>query len=296
MNLRDLEYIVALADTGHFGRAAARCHVTQPTLSMQIAKVEQELGAPLFERGGRKVTLTKAGEKIVAKAGAVLDTVQEIREIARGSTGPLAGPFYLGAIPTVGPYLLPHILPTLKRLYPDLKLFLREEMTERLLERLRNADLDAAILSLPLDDSALETAPIYTEEFVAALPEGHPLASKRRVTLEEMAGENILLLEEGNCMRDQTLQLCKGARPAAQDEFRASSIESLRQMISAGLGCTFLPKLSTTGSFAEASPIAVRPFKKPVPARDLVLAWRRTYPRAEALSELASALRKDLRL
>lgn len=294
MNIRDLEYVLALAETAHFGRAAAQCHVTQPTLSMQIAKLERELGAPLFERGSRSVTPTKVGVAIIAKAGTIRDAVAEIHDIARGTTGPLAGPFYLGVIPTIGPYLLPHILPTFKRLYPDLDLFLREEITARLVERLHNAELDAAILSLPIDANALETAPIYTEEFVVALPQMHPLASKSRVTLEDIAAENILLLEEGNCMRDQTLQLCKGGRLAAQDEFRASSIESLRQMVSAGLGCTILPKLSTIGSFADASPIALLSFKKPVPTRELVLVWRRTYPLSDALRELAAALREDL--
>jgi len=291
MTLRDLEYFVALAETRHFGQAAERCHVTQPTLSMQIAKLEAELGTPLFERGKRRVGLTAAGRQILARAGSVLDGVSEIRELARGAAGKLAGPFYLGVIPTIGPYLLPHLLPELKAIYPEVKLFLREDMTRNLVEQLQQSALDAAILSLPLEVPDLEHVTFFREELVAGLPKGHPLTKGKRIAMKALAGEPILLLEEGNCMRDQALHLCRGAKPADPEGYRASSIESLRQMVSAGMGCTFLPKLSTIGPFAANSPITIRPLHTPTPRRDIALVYRKTYPRAASLKELARALR-----
>jgi LysR family hydrogen peroxide-inducible transcriptional activator len=295
MTLRDLEYFVALAETRHFGQAAERCHVTQPTLSMQIAKMEQELGTPLFERGKRRVGLTNAGKQILARAGSVLDGVHEIRELARGAAGELAGPLYLGVIPTVGPYLLPHLLPELKAIYPKVKLFLREDMTRYLVEQLQQSALDAAILSLPIDAHDLEHTVFFREELVAGLPLDHPLARKKSLTVTDLADDAILLLEEGNCMRDQTLNLCRGSRPIDPEGYRASSIESLRQMVSAGMGCTFLPKLSTIGPFATSTPIAIRPLHSPTPRRDIVLVYRKTYPKAASLQELAKALKKRMR-
>lgn len=294
MTLRDLEYFIALAETRHFGQAAERCHVTQPTLSMQIAKLEQELGTPLFERGKRRVGLTAAGRQILARAGSVLDGVQEIRELARGATADLTGPFYLGVIPTVGPYLLPHLLPELKAIYPNVKLYLREDFTRNLVDQLQQSTLDAAILSPPLDAPDLEHTVFFREELVAGLPLEHPLARRKSVSVEELARDPILLLEEGNCMRDQVLDVCRGSRPADPEGYRASSIESLRQMVSAGMGCTFLPRLSTIGPFAVASPIAIRPIRPTAPRRDIALVFRRTYPRAAGLRELAAALRGRL--
>lgn len=294
MTLRDLEYFVALAETRHFGQAAERCHVSQPTLSMQIAKLEQELGTPLFERGKRRVGLTAAGKQILARAGSLLDGVQEIRELARGAAGELAGPLYLGVIPTIGPYLLPHLLPELKAIYPNVKLYLREDMTRNLVQQLQQSALDAAILSLPLDANDLDYSVFFREELVAGLPLDHPLAKKKSIAMTDLADDTILLLEEGNCMRDQALNLCRGSRPADPEGYRASSIESLRQMVSAGMGCTFLPKLSTIGPFAAATPIAIRPLQSPTPRRDIALAYRRTYPKAASLKELAKALKKRL--
>lgn len=291
MTIRDLEYFVALAETRHFGQAAERCHVTQPTLSMQIAKLEQELGAKLFERDKRRVSLTDAGRQILARAGSILDGVHEIRELARGLTGGLSGPFYLGVIPTIGPYLLPHLLPELRAIYPDVKLYLREDKTDQLVEQLQHSALDAAILSLPLDTRDLDYTVFFREELVAGLPDSHPLARQKRIAMAELAGEPILLLEEGNCMRDQILNICSGSRPADPEGYRASSVESLRQMVSAGMGCTFLPKLSTIGPFAASSPIAIRSLHSPTPRRDIALVYRKTYPKVGRLKELAEALR-----
>ncbi len=294
MTIRDLEYFVALAETRHFGQAAERCYVTQPTLSMQIAKLEQELGVTLFEREKRRVSLTEAGRRILARASFVLDGVSEIREVAKGLSSELSGPLYLGVIPTIGPYLLPHLLPELRSVYPDVKLYLREDKTEQLVEQLHHSALDAAILSLPIDSPALEYTVFFREELVAGIPHDHPLTRKKRIAIKELAGEPILLLEEGNCMRDQTLDLCRGSRPADPEGYRASTIESLRQMVSAGMGCTFLPKLSTVGPFADASPIAIRPLRSPTPRRDIALVCRKTYPQAGSLRTLAQALKKRM--
>lgn len=294
MTLRDLEYFVALAETRHFGQAAERCHVTQPTLSMQIAKLEQELGTPLFERAKRRVALTVAGRQILARVGSVLDGVHEIRELARGVSAELAGPLYLGVIPTVGPYLLPHLLPELKAIYPSVKLYLREDKTRHLVDQLQQSALDAAILSLPLDAPDLDHVVFFCEELVVGLPLTHPLARKKRLATEDLADEPILLLEEGNCMRDQALNLCRGSRPVDPEGYRASSIESLRQMVIAGMGCTFLPRLSTIGPFAAASPIAIRRLQNPTPQRDIALVFRRTYPKAERLRTLATALKNRM--
>ncbi|MDZ4859326.1 MAG: LysR substrate-binding domain-containing protein [Candidatus Hydrogenedentes bacterium] len=294
MTLRDLQYVVALSETRHFGQAAGLCHVSQPTLSMQIAKLEQELGAPLFERTNRRVILTDTGQRVAVHAETILAEVRRLQESARQPATGLTGPFYLGVIPTVGPYLLPYILPKLRRLHPKLELYLREETTARLLERMRRGKLDAAILSLPLDDHTVDYEVFYVEKFVAALPGAHRLAARERLRLADLAGENLLLLEEGNCMRDQTLELCKGPRNNIVDEYRASTIESLRQMVAAGMGCSFLPELSTTSAHANSSLVAIRPFVEPAPTREIVIAWRKTYPRASAIRELGKALQKRL--
>ena len=237
------------------------------------------------------MSLTDAGRQILTRAATVLDGVNEIRDVARGLVGGLSGPLYLGVIPTIGPYLLPHLLPELRAIYPEVKLYLREEKTDQLVEQLHHSTLDAAILSLPLDTPDLDYTVFFREELVAGVPKQHPLAMKKRIAMKELAEEPILLLEEGNCMRDQTLSLCRGSRPADPEGYRASTIESLRPMVSAGMGCTFLPKLSTVGPFAAASPIAIRPLYAPTPRRDIALAYRKTYPKAASLKELARALR-----
>jgi LysR family hydrogen peroxide-inducible transcriptional activator len=291
MNLRDLEYLLALADAGHFGRAAAQCRVTQPTLSMQVAKVENDLGVRLFERGPRHVVPTAAGRKVLAQARVVLDEVRRLRGLAHAPGDPLAGGFRLGVIPTACPYLLPHLLPTLKDRHPRMELFLREEVTGRLLDRLHAADLDAAILSLPLADPSLVVETLLEEAFVAALPPGDPLSRAKYVREEDLAARPLLFLEEGHCMREQTLRLCGRPRQSGHVPFQAGSIESLRQMVSAGIGCTLLPALAAEGPFAAATPLVLKPFAPPAPTRTLVLAWRRSFPQGPTLHALARAVR-----
>jgi len=293
MTLRDLEYVLALADTGRFSAAAQRCGVTQPTLSMQIAKLEDELGLELFERSHRGAAPTAAGRRIIEQAGVVLDEVHRLRKMAGREPVDLDGPFHLGVIPTIGPYLLPHILPVLQARHPRLELYLREEITDRLLERIRNASIDAAILSLPLDAPLLEIETVYEEDFVVALPTGHRLARRARLSPKDLADENMLVLEEGHCMRDQTLGHCGPPQPGGR--YQASSIESLRQMVAAGIGCTLLPALATLGAFGASAPVVVKPFASPVPRREIVLAWRRSLPQRDAVRELARTLRRELR-
>lgn len=291
MNLRDLEYLLALADAGHFGRAAAKCGVTQPTLSMQVAKLENDLGVRLFERGPRHVVPTSSGRKVLAQARVVLDEVRRLRGLAHAPDDPLAGGFRLGVIPTVCPYLLPHLLPTLRARHPRMELFLREEVAGRLLDRLHAADLDAAILSLPLADPSLVVEPLLEEEFVVALPPEDPLVRSRCVREEDLADRPLLFLEEGHCMREQTLRLCGRPKQSGHVPFQGGSIESLRQMVSAGIGCTLLPALAARGPFAAATPVVLKPFAPPAPVRTLVLAWRRTFPQGPTLSVLARTLR-----
>lgn len=293
MNLRDFEYVIALAETGHFGQAAARCHVTQPTLSTQVAKLEDSLGVQIFERGKRRVFPTKAGEAIVAQTRTVLNEVRRLEDMARQPGYPLGGPFRLGAIPTVGPYLLPHLLPILRTHYSELKLFVSEHITERLVEMLLSTEVDAAILSLPLEEPGLDQEAIMEEEFVAALPPDHPLAAKKTLQEADLVSTDLLLLAEGHCMRRQTLKICQAYREKRYP-FQASSIESLRQMVASGAGSTLLPTLAARGPFAETR-VEIRPLQPPTPRRTLVLAWRSTFPKVEAMRALAELLRRELK-
>lgn len=293
MNLRDLEYVVAVAETLHFGRAAQKCFVSQPTLSAQVSKLESEIHERIFERDKRSVRVTQRGQAIVEQAEKVLSEVRVLRDIASKSSAVLSGPFYLGVIPTVGPYMLPHVLPLLKGEFPGLDLYIREGFTQLLLERLRKGELDAAILSLPIDDAGLTVEDFYEEAFVAVLPPGDPLESKSKITMDSLEGRRLLFLEEGNCMREQTLEACRNSNAHPVD-FRATSIESLRQMVTAGLGCTLLPKLSVTGSFSDTSSLIVRSFESPEPSRKLALVWRRSYPHEASLKMLVRILAKAL--
>ena len=293
MNLRDLEYLMALADTRHFGEAAQRCQVTQPTLSTQIGKLERELEVEIFERG-RRVELTTAGREIISQASVVLDEVDRLRQIARGSKDPLNGAFRLGVLYTAGPYLLPSILPPIRQEYPKLELLVREGTTEQLNDRLRLLDLEAAILSTPIGESALDSELIFREEFLLALPPQHDLRHKSRLRICDLADANILVLEEAHCMGRQVDDFCRAHLGDQWHKVPASSVESLRQMVSAGIGCALLPAMATLGPFAEISPVAVRRFADPAPSRDLVLVWRKHAAQRTALRELAIWLRQTI--
>jgi len=294
MNLRDLEYAVSLAADGQFRRAAVRCHVSQPTLSAQIAKLENELGIQLFERGARAATPTVNGRAIIRQAQVVLDEVGRLKTMARATQDPLMGPFQLGVIPTAGPYLLPRLLPTLRGRWPKLQLLLREEQTAQLLERLRAGSLDAAILSLPLEGDDLRWEPLLSEPILLALPRHHPLARRKRVAQDALASEPIILLEDGHCLRDQSLSICEAAGLSHRRDVQAAGLETLRQMVMAGVGIALVPELATGEPFGAGELAVYRRFERPEPKRELVLVWRRSFPRGDALQGLARGLRAAL--
>ena len=291
MNLRDLRYLVALAEQRHFGRAAEACHVSQPTLSTQIKKLEDELGVALVERAPRQVMLTPAGHDIAARARRVLAEVDQMRETARRTADPEAGSIRLGLFPTLGPYLLPHVVPRIRARFPRLELLLVEEKTETVLHMLRDGKLDAAVLALPLHEDWLETEFLFEEPFLLAVPEGHPLAEQRELRLSELDHERLLLLEEGHCLRDQALEVCTLAGAGEKEGFRATSLETLRQMVAAGVGVTLLPMLAVKPPVSPSENIRLLSFRDPPPTRRLALVWRKSSATATFLHKLAAVLR-----
>lgn len=294
MNLRDLEYLVAVAEHRHFGRAAAACYVSQPTLSTQLKKLETELAVSLIERSPRQVLLTAAGEQVVARARAVLGEVDAIRGIARHARDPRAGRLRLGLFPTLAPYLLPHVVPNLRLRFPDLELFLVEEKSEVLLEQLRVGRLDAALLALPVADESLAAERLFREEFLLAVPAGHPLAGAGRVSIESLEREHLLLLADGHCLRDQALAVCRLAGAEEYAGFQATSLETLRHMVAAGVGVTLLPELSVRPPVAQAGSIRLLRFVDPAPYREIGLFWRQTSVYRDLLGEVARALREQV--
>lgn len=289
MTLRDLQYLVALAETRHFGRAARHCHVSQPTLSAQLKKLEEYLGVALVERRPRKVALTAAGRAVVERARRMLQDAEDIRALAHASQDPLAGQLKVGLIPTLGPYLLPRVMPRLAQALPRLSLLLHEYQTEPLVQQVLDGELDLAILALPADTRGLQTRPLFAEIFLVAMPDRHRLCSRRRVRTADLAGEKLLLLEEGHCLREQALEVCARAGTEEQD-FRATSLETLRQMVASGLGITLLPRLATEGPFASARGLAVRPFAPPAPSRVVGAAWRRSSSRGAAIAAVCRVI------
>ncbi|MGB5102839.1 MAG: LysR substrate-binding domain-containing protein [Steroidobacteraceae bacterium] len=295
MNLRDLKYLVALADERHFGRAAERCFVSQPTLSAQIRKLEEYLGVPLVERQPKRVSITPAGEKIVERARRVLQEADAIVELARSDRDPLAGTLKVALIPTVGPYLLPHVVRRLKRALPRLKLLLYEYQTGPLLEKLRDGEIDMGILALPVPMDGLEAAPLYDEVFTLAVPADHPLAEKERVTTQDLHGVPLLLLEDGHCLRDQALEVCSRVGVQESQDYRATSLETLRQMVAAGHGVTLLPELAAASPVGSARGLRIKPFVKPAPARTIGAVWRKSTTRGPAIEAIANAIRAAMK-
>lgn len=290
MTLQELRYLVAIADHGHFGRAAAACHVTQPTLSTGLRKLEDELGLTLVERRRRGALITTEGEQLVAQARRVLAEAERLEELARHRLAPLAGTFRLGAIPTIGPYLLPHVVPALRKDYPQLVLHLAEDKTVNLLEALHGGRLDAALMSPPIEEAGLKRVDLFREPFLAYLPAEHPLAQRRRVKARELSAETLLLLDEGHCLRNQVLEACHVPITPARELARGSSLETLRNMVAAGVGCTLLPVLAVRPVDHVRTATVVRPFAPPVPERLVSLFWRRGFPREESARRLATAL------
>ncbi len=294
MTLTELRYIVAVARERHFGRAAEACYVSQPTLSVAIKKLEEELDLKIFERGGSEVTVTPLGEEIVRQAQSVLDQAGAIKEIAKRGKDPLAGALRLGIIYTIGPYLLPELVKHTIELYPQMPLMLQENFTVKLLEMLRTGELDCAIMAEPFPDAGLATAPLYDEPFVVALPAVHPLATRETISAEELKRETMLLLGTGHCFRDHVLEVCpEFARFSSDAEgirrsFEGSSLETIKHMVASGMGVTVVPQLSVPRD--PAPHLAFVPFSEPVPTRRVVLAWRRSFTRYEAIAALRNAI------
>jgi LysR family hydrogen peroxide-inducible transcriptional activator len=292
MTLQELRYLVALAEKGHFARAADACNVGQPTLSTQLKKLEDYLGVTLFERNKHQLRLTPIGEQIVERARVALDVVDQIKDLARAAHDPMNGPLRLGVIPTLGPYLVPFVLPAIRESFPELHLFLREDLTANLLERLRQGKLDALLLALPVRGEDLEVMRLFHEAFVVALPADHPLAAKAQIAETELAQQNVLLLEEGHCMRDQALAICGARSSEDREELKATSLETLRQMVAAGVGCTLLPKLAAlpgVGS-VQGTMVQIRPLAPPAPSRTIGIVWRHRYPREATVKGLAELI------
>ncbi len=291
MTLQDLRYVVALVDHGHFGRAAAACDIGQPTLSTQIKKLEEELGVTLFERTTKSVCVTAIGEEIAGRARQILTDVEAIVSVGRQVSGPLTGALSLGIIPTLGPYLLPWLVPALKRGYPELRLAIREDLTASLLDRLVSHRLDAALVALPVPDDRIEALPLFDEPFWFAEPRGRKAANPKVMKEEDLRGQRLLLLTEGHCLRDQALAICGMTERDPDGDFRATSLETILQMVATGLGSTLLPAMARDELRTRA--VTTRPLEAGV-GRRVGLVWRRSYPRVRDLHLLAETLRDHL--
>ena len=292
MTLRDLKYLVALADHKHFGRAAAACYVSQPTLSTQIKKLEDELGVPLVERAPRKVMLTPAGRDAAERARRIVAEVEQMKEAARRSQDPEAGTVRLGMFPTLGPYLLPHVVPRIRARFPHLELLLVEEKSDVLLSRLREGKLDAGLLALPVADDQLHTEFLFEEPFVLAVPESHPLAQRGSLTLAELSHQQLLLLEDGHCLREQALDVCRLSGANEKSEFRATSLETLRQMVAADVGITLLPTLAVKPPVARSPNIHLLGFSDSHPSRRIAMVWRKSSAMSGFLQVFAQVFRE----
>jgi LysR family hydrogen peroxide-inducible transcriptional activator len=290
MNLKDLKYLVALADTGHFGKAAARSFVSQPTLSAQLKKLEDYLGVKLVERQPKNVQLTDVGKQVVVRARRMLEDGDEIVALARSNTDPLAGKLKVALIPTIGPYLLPRIMPKIRKALPQLGLMLYEYQTEPLLKRLRDGEIDMGIIALPVAQDGLESEELYEEAFTVALPTNHPLCERGTIKPADLKGHTLLLLEDGHCMRDQALEVCSRVDVREAEDYRATSLETLRQMVVAGLGITLLPELAVEAPFGSQRGLAIRQFAKPAPSRTVGAVWRKSSTRTLAVAELCKVV------
>jgi LysR family hydrogen peroxide-inducible transcriptional activator len=296
VTLTELRYVVAVARERHFGRAAQSCHVSQPTLSVAIRKLEEELGLKLFERRASHVAPTDIGERIVAQARRVLDEASAVREIARQGRDPLAAPLRLGTIYTIGPYLLPGLIRQLQRKAPQMQLLLSENFTLKLIEQVRNGEIDVAIVALPLPPCGLSVRAVYDEPFVVAVPRRHAWSRRKAIASAELAHETMLLLGSGHCFRDQVLDVCPERSPAPespngmQRTFEGSSLETIRQMVATGIGITVMPRTSMPARVSGQSLVAYLPFRSPPPHRRVALAWRRSFTRVEAVEALRRAI------
>jgi LysR family hydrogen peroxide-inducible transcriptional activator len=293
IKLKDLRYLVTVADTGHFGQAAERCFVSQPTLSAQLKKLEEYLGVKLIERHPRRATLTQAGEQIVARARVILRASDEVVTIAHTYRDPLAGRLKVAMIPTVGPYVLPRVAPVVRRQMPRLDLLLFEYQTAAILAKVHAGEIDVGVLALPIEHEGLASRKLYDEDFDVALPENHPLAKQATVRIADLADETLLLLEEGHCLRDQALEVCSRISLQERQDFRATSLETLRQMVAAGAGVTLMPQLASRGAYGSARGVVIRPLVRPTPHRQVGAVWRRSSARLAAIDAFCNVLVKN---
>lgn len=296
MTLTELKYIVAVARQKHFGHAAEACFVAQPTLSVAIKKLEDELGVVIFERGGTEISMTPLGAQIVAQAERVLEQTASIKEIAKQNKDPLVGPFRLVIIYTVAPYLLPSLVRNMIEQVPQMPLILQENFTVRLLEMLRQGELDAAIMALPFSDHGLLVQPLYDEPFVVAMPRHHPWASRKSITSADLKTETMLLLGNGHCFRDQVLEVCpemarfSNGGSGISRTFEGSSLETIRHMVASGIGITVLPQASVPDMHSPDGMLRYVPFAEPVPTRRIVIAWRKSFTRGAAIEAVRQAV------
>jgi len=296
MTLTELKYIVAVAREKHFGRAAEACFVAQPTLSVAIKKLEDELGVAIFERGGTEISVTPVGAQIITQAERVLEQTSFIRDIAKQNNDPLSGTLRIGVIYTIAPYLLPQLVPTLINNVPQMPLVLLENFTVKLIELLRAGELDAAIMALPFNQQGLMVQPVYDEPFMVALPRHHAWAKRTHINSEELKSETMLLLGAGHCFRDQVLEVCPemsrfstGASGIAKT-FEGSSLETIRHMVASGIGITVLPQASVPTTNTSQDMLNYIPFEAPVPSRRVVIAWRKSYTRHAAVEAVRQAI------
>jgi LysR family hydrogen peroxide-inducible transcriptional activator len=294
MTLNELRYIVALAHERHFGRAAERCHVSQPSLSVAVKKLEDRLGVLLFERMPSEARLTLVGERVCKQAEKVLREAAHVEELAQTGKDPLAGPLRLGVIYTIAPYLLPRLIPALHALAPRIPLFLQENFTHKLTESLKVGDLDAIIIATPCTESGIVARPLYDEAFCVALPVRHPLAAQAQIDKATLDPGQLLLLGQGNCFRDQVVSACPQlSEPGHADQtVEGSSLETMRYMVASGAGIAVVP-VSASAVWAQDALLAIRPFASPIPSRRVMLAWRATYPRPQAMDMLYSVVKSQ---
>lgn len=309
IKLKDLRYLVAVADTRHFGRAAERCFVSQPTLSAQLKKLEEYLGVQLIERQPKHVTLTDAGEQIVARARGILEASDEVVTLARTHRDPLAGILRVALLPTIGPYLLPRVSQPIRKALPRLDLRLYEYQTAGMLQKVQAGEIDLGILALPMGESrnderpamegragaaardgVLATRELYVEPFTVAVPDNHKLAKRDTVRVDDLQGETLLLLEDGHCLRDQALEVCSRIGPSEKQDFRGTSLETLRQMVATGAGVTLLPELAGKGAYGQARGVTIRPFTRPVPVRHVGAVWRKSTARLVAINAFCKVI------
>ena len=294
MTLTELRYIVAVSQKNHFGKAAQACFVSQPTLSIAIKKLEEELEVRLFERSSKnEIRITEIGQQVINQAYIVLQQAQLLSEIAQQGKDPLSGQFKLGVIYTIGPYLLPSLIPLLTKTVPNLKLIIEENFTANLFQSLKQGALDAIIISYPFDEPGIETAPLYEEPFIVALPNNHAWKDRDAIPPEDLASQDLMLLGSGHCFREQVIKACPNCMSGNSELTRTlegGSLETIRHMVAAGTGITVLPRTSVMHDRKNESMIDIKPFKSPSPSRTVAIAWRKHYPRKEAIQTIRDSI------